>query len=495
MRTGRRARSRVDRQQELRRPARRRLPLRGPRAQPGRPQGPVAGAARVARRHHAARGRLAQRPDPDEPARAGADQRPDADVPGQVDDKSPQAAITYECRVLFGPENGNWKPCGSPSTRTAARRSTSSTPGLFGITDPLHRGHVRASRSRATDEVGLTGPASTTQTFTVDLTPPGTSIAQRARRPDQHARRRLRRRPRPRPARPSSARSPGDVQGVVFADGPCPGGAAPHFAGLADDVYTLTGRVDRPGAATSIRTARRRTSRSTRPRRRPTLDSGPPARRSRARRVSSSTAPTPARSTASSAASTRRATTTGRPASRPRRYGGLADGDHTLDIRAVDEAGNVDPTPEHVVVDGRPDGAHDRLRRRRPRRTQRRDADVRVRRERERDVRVQGRRRRVRELHQPVHDGTLADGPHTFTSARPTRGQRRGDARATTPGHRHRRPGVSIDSLAARPGPRRRRRVRLRRDRRRAARAGARGRRPSAPYDAGPWTGLRAARS
>ena len=73
-----------------------------------------------------------------------------------------------------------------------------------------------------------------------------------------------------------------------------------------------------------------------------------------ARTTSSSSSPGPtttrsstarSRSSSSSAASTTRASPRGTTASSPQTYNSLSAGSHTFEVRAIDESGNVDPTP------------------------------------------------------------------------------------------------------------------------------------------------------
>src|SRR5262249_48033331 len=122
----------------------------------------------------------------------------------------------------------------------------------------------------------------------------------------------------------------------------------PHFSGLADDVYTFevdsidpAGNVDPDGPQAHFEIDATEPTTD--------VDSAPPPRtQSRRAEVSFH------------GADTRKLTgfqwgldstndDDWATCQSPETYGGLSDGDHTLDIRAVDEATNVDSTPEHVV--------------------------------------------------------------------------------------------------------------------------------------------------
>ena len=265
----------------------------------------------------------------------------------QVDDASPQESVTYECRTLFGPMSGTWVPCGAPASPigSAPIDLVDAGGGLFGITDPLTEG-TYSIEARATDEVGLLGPA-TTRTITVDLTPPGTNIASG---PEGL----INTRNVVFGATATEAGSTfrcelvGETQGTVFADGPCPGGAAPAFSGLADDVYHLTitavdpaGNLDPtpPVADFEVDATNPDTS----------LVSGPPAT-TQSRKATIVFSGTDNRALAGyECRFDSSADEDWTPCESPETYAGLADGPHTAEIRAVDEATNRDPSP--VVVD------------------------------------------------------------------------------------------------------------------------------------------------
>jgi len=86
-------------------------------------------------------------------------------------DQSPQEADTYECRFPAG--SGPWVACGDPVGSSGSSPVDLVGP-LFGITDPLEEGQYQIE-ARATDEAGNLGDAFT-RSFTVDTTPPVTSI-------------------------------------------------------------------------------------------------------------------------------------------------------------------------------------------------------------------------------------------------------------------------------------------------------------------------------
>jgi|GEM_PF-1512961 len=271
----------------------------------------------------------------------------------EVDDRSPQEFVTYECRILSGPDSGVWKPCASPSSPAGSGLVTFAGPGSdFGYPDPFDEG-IYNVEVRATDDVGLTGPV-LAESFRVDLTPPVTSIASG---PDGL----INYRDVNFEVTSTEASSTftcqlvGDVQGVVFPTGFCPGGSSPSFPGLADDKYTLVITAIDPAtnldpsppvAEFEIDATEPTTSGGD-------VDFGDGVtlvRRTQSRRITVDFA----------GADTRQLQgfqcrldstdaddwTTCQP---PETYGGLVDGDHRLEIRSKDEASNVDSSP--LVID------------------------------------------------------------------------------------------------------------------------------------------------
>ena len=266
-----------------------------------------------------------------------------------ADDNSPQEYVTYECRVLFGPQAENWVPCGAPSdTEGSAPVQIAGDDSPFGLPDALEEG-LYAFEVRATDEVGLTGPVMT-ETFRVDLTPPVTSIASG---PDGL----INTRDVTFQVTSTEANSTfycelvGEDQGIVFAEALCPGGASPAFTGLADDVYTLTiGAQDQAtNRDPNPQVAEFEIDATTPETTGGDVDFGngvTPDRSTQSRRITVSFDGTDNRAMQGfqcrlDSADDEDWTT----CQSPETYTGLADGQHSLEIRSIDEAQNLDPTP------------------------------------------------------------------------------------------------------------------------------------------------------
>jgi hypothetical protein len=266
----------------------------------------------------------------------------------EVDDRSPEEFVTYECRIMTGPDAGVWKPCAAPSSPAGSGPETFAGPGSnFGYPVPFDEG-VYDIEIRATDDVGLTGPV-LQERFRVDLTPPVTSIASG---PDGliNARDINLAVTSTEPFSTFACVLTGLNQGVLF-DGMCPGGANPVFTGLADDEYTLeitaidpaTNRDPSPPVADfEIDATNPETTGGD-------VDFGSGVtldRLTKSRRITVAFSGTDNRALDFYQC---RLDSTDDEAwavcAPPETYSGLADGTHKLEIRARDEATNVDPTP------------------------------------------------------------------------------------------------------------------------------------------------------
>ena len=270
-------------------------------------------------------------------------------------ERSLQQYVTYECRVMWGPAPGIWYPCGAPSDNLGSGPVdiVNGTPD-FGISDPLTEGTYEV-QVRGTDEVGNLGSVLVEQ-FTVDTTPPETALASgpegliNTRTVDYVL-------------GSSQGQSTflckleGQNSGVVFPLGACPGPAAdgsrPTFSGLDDDIYTLTAIAVDPGqnqdpTPLEVEFEVDATEPTTSMDANVDYGDGPTLlRRTQSRKVD----------IAFTGADTRQlqgfqcridSTDDGdwNICSSPQRFSGLSDGDHKVEIRAKDEAGNFDSTPE-----------------------------------------------------------------------------------------------------------------------------------------------------
>ena len=294
---------------------------------------------------------------PDQQPRPTGDRTPSYRFRASAEERSPQQHLSYECRVLWGPKDGTWLPCGAPADDEGSGPVTLAGPDTaFGIAEPLSEGTYEFE-VRATDEVGNQGPAKR-ESFTVDLTPPVTSVSSG---PDGL----ISSRDVTYNVTSTEANSTfhcklvGENQGVVFPVADCPGDSSPTFTGLADDVYHLTITALDPGTnpdpdpptlsfeidATAPETTG------------PEVDfgNGPTGDRiTDSRRITVSFDGSDNRQM--DGFECRLDSTQDEDwavCSPPETFGGLAEGDHRLEIRAKDEAGNVDGEP--VLVEWRID--------------------------------------------------------------------------------------------------------------------------------------------
>jgi hypothetical protein len=276
-----------------------------------------------------------------------------------ADERSQQEYMTYECRTLFGPESGTWQACGAPAdTDGSGPVDIVGTSPDFGITDPLPEG-TYAIEVRATDEVGNLGPV-LLETFTVDTSPPVTALASgpeglvntrdleyvlSSSEGESTFTCKLER------------RDPGPSLTEIFPLAPCPGPAAdgsrPTFTVPTDGEYVLTAIATDPATnpdptpleiefevdATEPETALD-----------PLVDFGDgptSARRTQSRKVDVTFSGSDSRQL--SGFECRLDSTDDLDwalCESVQRFGGLSDGDHRLEIRSRDEAGNFDSTPE-----------------------------------------------------------------------------------------------------------------------------------------------------
>ena len=274
-------------------------------------------------------------------------------------ERSLQQYVTYECRVLFGPEDGVWQACGSPSdTQGSAVVDIIGPTPDFGLTDPLADG-TYSIEVRATDEVGNLGPVML-ETFKVDTGPPITALASGPEglintRDLEYV------------LSSTEGQStftckvervdPGPTLTEIIATGPCPGPAAdgsrPTFTVPTDGNYVLTAIATDPAtnpdpSPLEVVFEVDATEPTT------TLDpqvdysSGPTLlRRTQSRRVDVTF--TGADSRKLSGFQCRIDSVDEADwnlCQSVQRFSGLSDGDHVLEIRSRDEAGNFDSTPE-----------------------------------------------------------------------------------------------------------------------------------------------------
>src|SRR5213078_3792261 len=219
-----------------------------------------------------------------------------------------EAGSTFACQL----DASAFAPCVSPKSYS-------------GLADGSHSFQVRA-----TDPAGNTDPTPASYTWTVDTTPPDTTITAAP------------------PARSTSSSASfsftATEAGSTFACqldasafAPC---VSPRsYSGLANGSHTFQVRATDPAGNTDPTPASYTW----------TVDTTPPD--------TTITAAPPARSTSSSASFSFTATEAGStfacqldasafaPCVSPRSYSGLANGSHTFQVRATDPAGNTDPTP------------------------------------------------------------------------------------------------------------------------------------------------------
>jgi hypothetical protein len=276
-------------------------------------------------------------------------------------ERSLQQYVTYECRVLFGPESGTWQACGAPSDQDGSGPVDIVGPNPdFGITDPLAEG-TYSIEVRATDEVGNLGPVFL-ETFTVDTSPPVTALASGAEglvntRDLEYVL--------------SSSegqstftcllerRDPGPSLTTIIPMGPCPGpasdGSRPTFSVPTDGEYVLTAIATDPATNPDptplvvefeVDATEPTTSLD------PLVDygDGPTSlRRTQSRKIDL---------TFSGADSRQLSGFQCRLDSNDdldwtlcqsvQRFGGLSDGLHRVEVRARDEAANFDSSPEVI---------------------------------------------------------------------------------------------------------------------------------------------------
>jgi hypothetical protein len=269
-------------------------------------------------------------------------------------ERSLQQYMTYECRVMWGPVAGIWYPCGSPSdSDSSALVDIINGNPDFGFSDPLVDGTYEI-QVRGTDENGNLGPAMIEQ-FTVDTEAPDTALASgpeglvNTRNVDfvlgsSQGQSTFR------------CKLEGTHTGVIFAMGACNGPAAdgskPSFTGLADDTYTLTATAVDPATNPDptplvVNFEVDATEPTT------TLDpqvnygDGPTTQtRTQSRKVDLTFTGYDARQMQGFQC---RIDSNDDDAwqlcSSPQRFSGLADGEHTVEIRAKDQANNFDSTP------------------------------------------------------------------------------------------------------------------------------------------------------
>jgi hypothetical protein len=284
-----------------------------------------------------------------------------------IDDASPQETATYECRIDYGPRADQWKPCGDPADATGSSIiDLIDEESPWWLNAPLPEG-TYTFEARAVDEVGLHGPG-TTRTFTVDLTAPSTTIdngpegllntrtvefAVSSSEEDSVIDCRLVLHRESAPDEVVYPTTPSDPWYSTAGFRPCPGGAAPSFSGLADGKYTLSFvAVDAAGNSDptpkSVDFEVDATGPST------FIDSTVPVAQ-QARTITFAFHGTDARDddTWYGPGSVNRFECRfdssdddeWTPCQSPETYGGLADGTHTFEVRAIDQAGNIDGNP------------------------------------------------------------------------------------------------------------------------------------------------------
>ena len=271
-----------------------------------------------------------------------------------ANDQSPQDGEHYECRFPAG--SGAWTACGDPVFDTGSSPVDLVGP-LFGIADPLPEGQYQIE-VRATDEAGNVSDVAP-RSFTVDTTPPVTSIV----------------------SGPEGLINTRDISYSVISNEagssflcqlggrtttpdnspgswvPCPGpNGSPTYTGLTDGLYTFFVKavdpagniaVDDPVETTDFEvdaTAPETTAGELRDGGDNLLTGPEPSTQSRKAKITFDGSDTRLMhgfecrldSSADDAWQTCQS---------PENYGGLADGHHKVEVRAIDDAQNRDATP------------------------------------------------------------------------------------------------------------------------------------------------------
>ncbi len=253
----------------------------------------------------------------------------DSGPSGTTNDQTPTFAFSasepgssFECR-LDSSQAIDWQPCSSPKS--------------YGpLADGPHTFEVRA-----TDSTGSTDATPASRSFTVDATPPNTTIdsGPSGTTNDQT------------PSFAFSASEPGSSFACRIDSGPYAPCSSPLTTGaLADGPHTLSVRAtDAAGNPDPTPASRSFTVDATPPN--TTIDSGPSGTTNDQTPSFAFSASEPGSSFACRIDSGPYA-----PCSSPLTTGALADGPHTLSVRATDAAGNPDPTPasRSFTVDATP---------------------------------------------------------------------------------------------------------------------------------------------
>jgi parallel beta-helix repeat protein len=233
-----------------------------------------------------------------------------------ADDTTPPSALTFECR-LDSQNEAAFVPCSSPRSYT-------------GLTPGLHTFEVRA-----TDRAGNVDPTPATYSWTVDTTPPDTAITSGPPDPNNSTSTTF-----AFSSSESGSTFECSLDGAAFAACSSPR----DYTGLSEGSHTFEVRaIDQAGNADQTPASHTWTvalpvTDTTPPE--TTIDSRPPA----------ATTYTSAEFAFSSteAGSTFECSLDGAAfaaCSSPRDYTGLSEGSHTFEVRAIDQAGNIDPTP------------------------------------------------------------------------------------------------------------------------------------------------------
>ena len=219
-----------------------------------------------------------------------------------------EAGATFECRV----DGGAFAPCSSPLS-------------LSSLADGPHTLDVRA-----TDRAGNTDPTPATRTFTVDADPPDTTITVGPGGPTADAT----------PTFEMAADEPGSGFECRVDDGAFASCTSPFTTGrLEDGRHTLDVRAVDPAGNTDPSPASRTF----------TVDTDPPQTSITAGPFGPTGDATPEfEFTGDSPGTTFECRVDGgafAACQSPHPAGDLADGEHTFEVRAIDPAGNADPTP------------------------------------------------------------------------------------------------------------------------------------------------------